>query len=259
MTGNDWFFRGLVQSITNVPLRKLRTHKASACAGEVCAVHNPSDHPMRDFPQEWRKDAGIMYRVCPHGIAHPDPDDLKVRTHPTERVHGCDGCCHGPEPIPVKESGRVRRVQPVAEVLPVEAGPAEEVETSHSQTGTKNETRGHIGMGIPELAALTNCARQWLDKAVEAFDDDEYEAVDAAYRLSAGHLELAQLEVEREKLEMARERLAMERERHRLEIRKRHKAIDVLNKISSTKPEGDSENTPAAKHRADWDDWGVTP
>jgi hypothetical protein len=35
-----------------------------------------------------------MERVCPHGVGHPDPDDINVILGP-EKVHGCDGCCEG--------------------------------------------------------------------------------------------------------------------------------------------------------------------
>lgn len=52
---------------------------------------------MRDWPQFWRDDRGLMERICSHGIGHPDPDDLayKIRTggDDAEGVHGCDGCC----------------------------------------------------------------------------------------------------------------------------------------------------------------------
>lgn len=63
-------------------------HEANQCAGETCTIHAPSDHAMRAFPQHWRDDRGIMERTCPHGIGHPDPDDLTL-----DGVHGCDGCC----------------------------------------------------------------------------------------------------------------------------------------------------------------------
>lgn len=68
----------------------LRVHAASKCAGQWCAVHNPSDHHMKDFPQHFRLDRGIMERTCPHGVGHPDPDD---RTQ--DRTHGCceQRCC----------------------------------------------------------------------------------------------------------------------------------------------------------------------
>lgn len=71
-------------------------HSPHVCAGRPCVVHAPSNHSMRAFPTHWRRDRGIMERICPHGIGHPDPDDLAYlesvgRTG--EGVHGCDGCC----------------------------------------------------------------------------------------------------------------------------------------------------------------------
>lgn len=42
----------------------------------------------------WRADKGIMERVCRHGVGHPDPDDLIVKSRPElADIHGCDGCC----------------------------------------------------------------------------------------------------------------------------------------------------------------------
>lgn len=80
----------------------MQTHRRARCAGDFCSVHNPSDHPLKDAPRNWRGDRGLMERVCPHGIGHPDPDDLayKRRTMTADAyerraygVHGCDGCC----------------------------------------------------------------------------------------------------------------------------------------------------------------------
>lgn len=48
---------------------------------------------MRSFPQLWRTDRGVMERVCPHGVGHPDPDE--VYRDIDDFVHGCDGCCEG--------------------------------------------------------------------------------------------------------------------------------------------------------------------
>lgn len=71
----------------------LQAHPSTQCAGEVCSLHNRTQHPMRAFPQHWRGDRGIMERLCPHGVGHPDPDDYKVRKSHWEAIHGCDGCC----------------------------------------------------------------------------------------------------------------------------------------------------------------------
>ncbi|NJK88568.1 MAG: hypothetical protein HC923_03650 [Myxococcales bacterium] len=72
-------------------------HNAADCIDERCTVHNRSNHSMRHFPQHYREDNGLMERICPHGIGHPDPDDWKVIEKPEWRVHGCDGCCAEPQ------------------------------------------------------------------------------------------------------------------------------------------------------------------
>ncbi len=74
-------------------------HSGELCAGRFCVVHNPSPHHMREWRLNWRDDRGMMERICPHGIGHPDPDDLAYKTSVNpwdaeyEGVHGCDGCC----------------------------------------------------------------------------------------------------------------------------------------------------------------------
>lgn len=80
--------------------QELIVHDESDCKGLYpwdttynCPIHNPSDHTMRAFPTHWRGDRGIMERICPHGVGHPDPDDVNVRNG--DGVHGCDGCCRG--------------------------------------------------------------------------------------------------------------------------------------------------------------------
>jgi hypothetical protein len=72
-------------------------HPASRCAGQWCVIHNPSDHPMRDFPLYWRNDVYLMERICPHGVGHPDPDDVAFQDRIGRHgmgIHGCDGCGH---------------------------------------------------------------------------------------------------------------------------------------------------------------------
>lgn len=74
----------------------VNVHPASQCAGRPCVLHNPSDHHMREWPTNWRPDKRMMERVCPHGIGHPDPDDMAYHRNQGRTglgVHGCDGCC----------------------------------------------------------------------------------------------------------------------------------------------------------------------
>lgn len=81
--------------------RALAVHPESICAGQVCCIHNPSDHHMKSWKQLWRADRGLMERLCPeHGVGHPDPDHIAyyATTHTedetwAEGVHGCCGCC----------------------------------------------------------------------------------------------------------------------------------------------------------------------
>ncbi len=70
------------------------------CVQNGCSVHAPSDHPMKEFPTHWRPDRTLMERICPHGVGHPDPDDLEFKRrlglNPENwSIHGCDGCCSG--------------------------------------------------------------------------------------------------------------------------------------------------------------------
>jgi hypothetical protein len=71
----------------------LVVHHPKKCKGQFCAVHNPSNHHMRDWQQHYRLDRGITERLCPkHGVGHPDPDDPNP-----DKVHGCCGCCTPPK------------------------------------------------------------------------------------------------------------------------------------------------------------------
>lgn len=70
------------------------THDASKCWNEYCTLHNFSNHHMIDWPQNWRSDRKIIERICPHGIGHPDPDEIT-----DDKTHGCDGCCAVPEQV----------------------------------------------------------------------------------------------------------------------------------------------------------------
>lgn len=70
-------------------------HSRALCEGRACVIHHPSDHRMRDWPLIWRDDRGFFERACPHGIGHPDPDDVQYHQSIGRDIglHGCDGCC----------------------------------------------------------------------------------------------------------------------------------------------------------------------
>ena len=73
-------------------------HDPSVCRGGSCAWHNPSSHHMRDWPLVWRAYRGWSDRICRHGVAHPDPDDvLDLQAQGgVSTEHACDGCCIAP-------------------------------------------------------------------------------------------------------------------------------------------------------------------
>lgn len=81
-------------------------HDPSHCEGEICCIHNPSDHVMKDFKKLFRSRFGmpLIERICPHGVGHPDPDHLSSykekygeKAARYESIHGCDGCCREKE------------------------------------------------------------------------------------------------------------------------------------------------------------------
>jgi hypothetical protein len=71
----------------------LRTHHERLCR-PPCCLHSPSAHHMRDWAQAWSQQLLAIFRRCPHGHFHPDPDDLQARTGGL--LHTCDGCCLPP-------------------------------------------------------------------------------------------------------------------------------------------------------------------
>lgn len=87
---SDRWTTGMGQTVSGV-------HPPMLCAGENCAIHRPSRHSMNSFPTHWRSDRGIVERICPHGVGHPDPDDIayKATLGVDITLHGCDGCCAG--------------------------------------------------------------------------------------------------------------------------------------------------------------------
>lgn len=79
-----------------------KVHSGEDCKGRQCCIHNPSDHPLKDAPLNWRADRRLMERLCPKcGCGHPDPDDLYYKKEilgieiTSEGIHGCCGACIG--------------------------------------------------------------------------------------------------------------------------------------------------------------------
>lgn len=76
-----------------------KVHKRLVCAGTFCAIHNPSDHPLKTAKIILRTDGfkyGFVERICAHGIGHSDPDSTRYFESIGKLgmdVHGCDGCC----------------------------------------------------------------------------------------------------------------------------------------------------------------------
>lgn len=78
----------------------LQTHGPDQCEGNFCALHNPSDHPLKHAVMRWDSSRNLMVRFCIHGLWHPDPDDIAFK-HRANSVywasicekHPCDTCC----------------------------------------------------------------------------------------------------------------------------------------------------------------------
>jgi hypothetical protein len=89
MTDNV-YVTGTGQKIVNVH------HENSECEKFGCVIHHPTD-PHQDWPTHWRSDRGIMERICPCGVGHPDADHMSYvrRTCGAEFAmwEGLHGCC----------------------------------------------------------------------------------------------------------------------------------------------------------------------
>jgi len=81
----------------------VNVHTEDQCAGQICCIHNPSQHHMTTWPPHWNGAWKQLWRRCPHLRLHPDPDQLSyiLRRWGHEivaetMVHMCDGCCQPP-------------------------------------------------------------------------------------------------------------------------------------------------------------------
>lgn len=79
--------------------------KTAECEQHGCTVHNPTDPHHPTWPTRWSREHNAFMRVCPHGVQHPDQDEVAWRRRhrsewDVERAldHECDGCCSTPNP-----------------------------------------------------------------------------------------------------------------------------------------------------------------
>ena len=79
----------------NTPPIPTWAHSPEQCAGERCIFHNPTAHGMNDWPYILRL-SGLVERLCPCGVGHPDPDSVawfESQGWPGYGIHGCCGRC----------------------------------------------------------------------------------------------------------------------------------------------------------------------
>jgi len=88
-----------IVALRNGPIL-VNVHTQDRCAGQHCCIHNPSPHHMVTWRPRWDRVEKRMWRECPHGHVHPDPDDLAflrkafgLDAASLYAIHGCDGCC----------------------------------------------------------------------------------------------------------------------------------------------------------------------
>jgi hypothetical protein len=85
-------------------LGEVRIHDEKECSAlwsdQHCPFDKPSDHKMVSWPMSIRLDsmsAGLVERICEHGVGHPDPDSAAYMNALYQQIsfglHGCDGCC----------------------------------------------------------------------------------------------------------------------------------------------------------------------
>ena len=95
---HDLALRRVTESITARGV--VNIHDPHYCLGQRCVFHRPSLHSMLLWPINIRSCAfdsvpGLVERLCPHGVGHPDPDSAAYfeRSGTDASTHGCDGCC----------------------------------------------------------------------------------------------------------------------------------------------------------------------
>lgn len=68
-------------------------HRSAQCYGEACPVHNPSDHPLREFDLFWNDEGRFFYRNV-YGTNMVDPDDYGLSKNGSVIVRNSAMCTH---------------------------------------------------------------------------------------------------------------------------------------------------------------------
>lgn len=88
----------------------LHTHPRQRCQGRYCVIHNPWPGPWADWPTYWDSFDRIMYRICPHNMAHVVAEDYLVFDwRALEHEDFCDCVC-APTPREVFEAGKSSKI-----------------------------------------------------------------------------------------------------------------------------------------------------
>lgn len=56
----------------------VNVHHPMLCEGEICTIHNMTEHSLRGCPQMFNNADRHMYRICPHMNFYLDPDERSV-------------------------------------------------------------------------------------------------------------------------------------------------------------------------------------
>lgn len=68
-------------------------HKSTQCFGEVCPLHAPSNHALRDYPLWYDAMIGSFFREV-NGEKVVDPDDYQLNTNGRVIVRNSARCGH---------------------------------------------------------------------------------------------------------------------------------------------------------------------
>jgi len=100
--GHDVILFGSDQKIHNI-------HGVYQCQGRPCPIHNPSWHHMHDWWQWYDAPSKLMFRICPHGRYHIDPDNWVKAFHCNvfcdSSLH--DSCCTPPNELTIVDLSNI--------------------------------------------------------------------------------------------------------------------------------------------------------